>query len=113
MKLEGKRYPAICEELGISPSAVGRHLRQLQKIASEALEDDAVAIRQIEDMRLEYAYDAIHPDVAAGDLKAIDTAVRIHAARARLWRLDDVPVAEGEGAIKAGLMKLLTKAQRG
>lgn len=107
LKLEGKTYTQICEELDIPPTAVGRHMRELKRIANDALEDDAQCIRLIEEARLETLTSTYWPLALAGDAKSADLVLRIHAARAKLWGLADLQDAKKPSEVKAKLLRAL------
>ena len=109
MKLEGYRYRDICDELDIPPSAVGRHMRELKRLANEVLEDDARCIRLVEEDRLETLHRHWWPEALTGNEKAADIVLKTHAARARLWNLADVPAGDAAKTVKAKLLGLLMK----
>lgn len=106
MLVEGKSYNGICEALDIPPSAVARHKRALQQAASDELITDAKCIRLVEDMRLE-ALSSAHWALALTDVRAADLVLRVHAARAKLWGLADIPDNAKPSEIKSRLMQLI------
>lgn len=107
LKLEGKTYTQICEELDIPPTAVGRHMRELKRIANDALADDAHCIRLVEEVRLETLYAKFWPLALTGDVRSADLVLRIHAARAKLWGLADLQDAKKPSEIKSKLLMAL------
>ena len=109
MRLEGKRYNEICDALDIPPSAVGRHLRELKRIANEGAVDDAQCIRLIEEARLETLSAAFWADAIAGNEKAAEVVLKAHAARAKMWGLANIPAGDGANDVRSKLLAMLTK----
>lgn len=107
LKLEGKTYRQICDELDIPPSAVGRHMQALKNLANEAMVEDAQCIRIIEEHRLETLTATYWPTALKGDVRAADFVLRVHAARAKMWGLADLQDNEKPSEVKAKLLRAL------
>lgn len=85
LRLAGVTYEQIGERLGISASGA-QHLVETNLHRANQREVDA--LRAIENQRLDKAMSAIWSDVLSGDIKAIDTFLRISARRSKLNGLD-------------------------
>lgn len=109
LMVEGLGYREICDRLEIEPSAVGRHKRALQRAATEALNDDAQAVRLVEDLRLEALVAAYWPMALAQDYKAADLVLRAHQAKVKLWGLDSISGDEKPDEFRARLLAKLLK----
>jgi hypothetical protein len=85
LRLEGRTYAEIGAQLSISWQSahdlVSRSLSRAENVNAEQL-------REIENARLDKAQVAIWPQVLDGDLKAVETFLRISARRAKLNGLD-------------------------
>lgn len=88
LKLAGLTYAQIGDRLQISER--GAH-DLVQRTIERAENRAAAQERALENLRLDRAQMAIWPQVVAGDLKAVDTYLRLSARRAKLNGLD-VPV---------------------
>lgn len=84
-KLAGLSNTQIADRLGISESGVKDLLnRTLARETNRAVEE----LRDLENARLDRAQAAIWGEVLKGDLKAVDTFLRLSARRSRLNGLD-------------------------
>ncbi|WP_305779500.1 hypothetical protein [Nocardia nova] len=85
MRLAGMPWAAIAEHLGYAdPSGPFRAVAAvLNRQESEA----AGEYRKLEDMRLDVALRKVWPGVIAGDLKAIETWLKVHDRRVKLHGL--------------------------
>ncbi|WP_280332882.1 hypothetical protein [Nocardia wallacei] len=85
LRMAGVPWAAIADELGYAdPSGPFRAVESLlNRQESEAAE----SYRKIEDMRLDVALRKVWQDVMAGDLKAIDTLLKVHDRRVKLHGL--------------------------
>lgn len=86
LKAEGWSYEDIAIQLGYkgksgAQAAVAAGMKQ-------AVTVPANEYREQQDMRLDIALRAIMPQVQDGDLKAVDTLIKIEARRAALWGID-------------------------
>src|SRR6478735_307751 len=85
LTIAGLTPEQIGERLGISASGVKALVSRTLERASNRNVDQ---LREIENQRLDRAQAAIWTKVISGDLKAIDTWLRISARRARINGLD-------------------------
>jgi DNA-binding CsgD family transcriptional regulator len=83
--IAGLTYEQIAERMKISPSGV-RAL--VERTLERATNRNVEALREIENARLDRAQAAIWTKVLGGDLKAIDTYLRISTRRAKMNGLD-------------------------
>lgn len=111
MRLEGYNYNEICDRLDIPPSAVGRHVRELKRIANEAAVDDAQAIRLVEELRLAMLIRHYWPEAIAGNEKAAEVVIKAHNARSKLWNLPSIPTGSGPDAIRSALLEMLAATE--
>lgn len=102
-RIGGKTYQAIGDLLGITRQAahslVVGALRELAEKTAEASDE----LRRLEFERLDFMRNAIWSQVIAGDLGAIDRALRISARMAELFGLDapkELDVTSGGQALK-------------
>ncbi len=91
--MQGLKYAEIGEIMGLAPSTVGEHLSTSRKVATEELKDLAKQLRLIEDGRLEAATEALWEAVEDGDAKAVDSWIKVHNARVKLWGLSEIAEA--------------------
>lgn len=83
--LAGMSYEQIGERLGISKAGAVDMIHRTLDMAEQRGVDE---LRSVENARLDRAQAAIWTAVLQGDLKAIDTFLKISARRARLNGLD-------------------------
>lgn len=99
LRRAGTSYQQIGEALGITPSgayrSVARVLARLRKTSDETAEE----IRQQELMRLDEMQFALYPTARRGDVKAVETILKIQARRAKLLGLDAPEKLQHSGAI--------------
>ena len=88
--MQGLTYKEIGEVVGLAPSTVGEHIETARKVATEEMKDLAKQLRLIEDGRLEAATDALWDAVESGDTKAVDSWIKVHGARVKLWGLSEI-----------------------
>jgi transposase len=85
LKLAGLGYEQIAERMNMSVSGVKDMVnRTLERAENTAVEE----MRSLENERLDRAQAAIWTQVLQGDLKAIDTFLRISTRRAKMNGLD-------------------------
>lgn len=88
LRRAGQTYDAIAVELGCTRGAAFKVVqRVLVRLAAEAREDGE-AVRAIELDRLDALHAIVWEKAAAGDLAAVDRALRIAERRAKLLGLD-------------------------
>ena len=102
----GRTYRQIAEELNIAPSTVGERIKDgIDRLVTPAAED----MRRVELARLDLYLNVLEPKVATGDLKAIETALKVQDRRAKLLGLDKpilVEVTNPVGSIDAEVARL-------
>lgn len=86
LALAGVSYQTIAERVGYrSKQAAWKAVRSaLHKSIAKTVEEE----RLVQSERLNVMLKAVWPGVMDGQLKAIETALRIEERRARLWGLD-------------------------
>lgn len=86
LRLAGKVYREIAEELGYADAGEAYHAvqRSIARVEAEGVEQ----LREVEQARLEKLHGAFWGDAVAGDGKAADRALRISERRSRLMGLD-------------------------
>lgn len=100
---EGVDFQQIAIQLGYSSKDMAQQAvrRAIQAVPAP----DAATYRTLQGMRLDRAIEALMPQVADGDLKAIDVMVKVEERRAKLYGLDgggaNDPVSEEEQKKKA------------
>lgn len=103
LRLAGLTYEQIGERLGISKEGarnlINRTLQQAENLA-------AAELRELETARLDRAQAAIWTRVLEGDLRAVDTFLRISRRRSDLLGLD----APTEINLKVGIKDEMTRA---
>lgn len=88
LRKAGASYPQIADQLGIATSTAYQAVkRSIERTRNESAED-AEQVLAIELERLDEAQAHIWGQVRAGDLRAIDTLLRIMERRARYLGLD-------------------------
>lgn len=91
LRAQGADYRAIAATIGCSVStAHGIVTRTLAKLPVE----DIATMRRVEGTRLEAIWSALWPAVERGNIDACATAIRVSAARCRLYGLD-APIQVG------------------
>lgn len=85
LKLAGFTTEKIAEQLDVTESAV---LKYLERVVERVDQRNVDAYRELEKDRLDKVQTAIWTKVLRGDLRAIDTFLRISQRRAKLLGLD-------------------------
>lgn len=86
LRQQGLTYEQIANAIGYA-DASGAY-RAVEKALIKTLQEPADAVRRMEKERLDKMLAAIWPKVEAGDLKAIETALKIQERRAKYDGLD-------------------------
>lgn len=86
MRTAGRRYDQIAADLGMTEAAARTAVRRCLARLSEAVDERARALREVEDARLDALVAALWPN--REDPKAAAVLVRIAERRAKLWGLD-------------------------
>jgi len=92
LRREGLTWDLIAKEVGYaSPSgASDAYYRASYRVVQEDLEQ----IRQLENERLDFLFNAVWKSALEGDHKAVDSCLRIMARRAKLLGLDNRPATK-------------------
>jgi hypothetical protein len=85
LRKAGFTYQAIGTELGVSH---GHACQYVQAALKESIREPAEAVRHLEVERLDALWNKCWPKIMAGDLKAVDVALRIMQRRSALMGLD-------------------------
>ena len=88
LRKSGKTLQEIGTELGISKVAVHTHIKKAIQKYNEKLNEETEWVIFLENSRLDEGLKSIWAKVQSGDLKAIDTMVKIMDRRAKLLGLD-------------------------
>ncbi len=88
LRLQGKTFEAIGQELGVSMQVAHRHVQRALAETAARTAEDAEALRTIELRRLEALNDAVWPEALTGDPRAVLCALRIAERRAKLLGLE-------------------------
>lgn len=109
LRLAGVTYQQIADELAYA----GRQgaYKAVESALKLTLQEPAEALRRLSSERLDRATLAIWRAVSAGDLRAIETMLRIEARRARLLGLDAPARSELSGP-EGGPIELAAVAQQ-
>ncbi len=100
MRKSGETYADIATELGYK-GASGAHAA-VRTALKKTLQEPAEELRMLERERLDAMLQALWPKVEAGDVKAIEAALKVEERRAKLLGLDApnaVDVTTGGAAI--------------
>lgn len=88
LRAQGKTYAAIGEDLGVTQQTANRYvleaLAQLRQEAGEAAQE----VRELESMRLDRLLESVWPAAETGDIKAIETVLKLMERRSKLMGLD-------------------------
>lgn len=87
LKARGYSFRTIAKTLGVSPAWAYKLVRQALAVRTEQMIASADLVRTMELERLEALDEALAPRIAKGEVAAVDAALRIHTARAKLWGL--------------------------
>jgi len=88
LRARGLTYQAIGDELGVTQQTANRYvLEALANLRAEAGEA-AQEVRELESMRLDRMLSAVWDLAEAGDIKAIETVLKLMERRAKLRGLD-------------------------
>lgn len=88
LKCRGFTHARIAKTLGISASEVGRHARSALDELIEDTRDDTERVRALECARLDRYLVALDKQIARGDVRAVEAALKIQVRRANLYGLD-------------------------
>lgn len=98
LALAGASVRQIAAAVGLSPSRAAAIVTRELRAARAHRDDDHAAALDLELARLDALHAAVWPAATAGDLYAVDRALRIHDRRARLLGMTE-DTAEGAGGI--------------
>lgn len=99
LRKQGLSFAAIAKRLGKHKSTIGEHVAKALQEIIDSSRDDAELVRQLELERLDALLAALGTRIKKHDVKAVEAAIKIGAARARLHGLDKqhVEVSGGGG----------------
>lgn len=104
LRLQGHGEAEIAQRYGVSQQAISE---AILKYLHDRPAHGAEFLRRLENEHLDYLSAKLAPAIDRGDLRAIDTAVRISERRSKLLGLDapkDIRVAAGSGAGIFGML---------
>lgn len=108
MALAGLSHEQIGRELGISPTGA-------RELVARTLEDtrnyQVDQLRDVENARLDRAQAAIWSEVLKGDVKAVNTFLRISERRARMNGLDAPSKIQMSGSVKLEMHQALAELE--
>jgi IS30 family transposase len=100
LRKQGLSFAAIAKRLGKHKSTIGEHVSRALREIIESSHADAETVRQLELERLDALLVALGARIKKHDVKAIEAAVKIGQARARLHGLDKQQVeVSGTGGL--------------
>ena len=88
LRLDGKNYRAIAQELGVGLATAYRDVAAVIDRTKAEANESADEIRSLELERLDRAIAGLMPQVDAGDPRACDTLVRLQERRSKYLGLD-------------------------
>lgn len=109
LRIAGLSYYQIGQRIGVSEQEAGQLVRATMHAAEVA---DAEKLRAMENARLDTAQARIWPKVLDGDLKAVDSFVRLSARRAAMNGLDAPRDVNLSVRIRAEMEAALAEAER-
>lgn len=98
LRKAGYTFRAIANELGYNDQAAAYHA--IMKVLADTAREPADEVRGMELDRLDDMLSRIAKRIQAGDLAAIDTALRIQTRRAKLLGLDAPVKQEHSGRVE-------------
>lgn len=109
LRKQGQSYRAIAEELGLS--GPGQANKVFQRAVSRYTGQVGPELIKLEEMRLDDLQEAIWDMAMAGDLKAVETVLRVMERRAKLRGLDHTDkMAAAQLKIEADKVRLMAIA---
>jgi DNA-binding CsgD family transcriptional regulator len=88
LRAEGLSHRAIARQLHIAPSTAYKRVAHALQELHRSNAEQAVALRELEALRLDEMQDAIWEQALDGDLHALDRILAIMARRSKLLGLD-------------------------
>lgn len=88
LRAHGHSVRSIAKALGVSKSQAGRYLTSAFAAEREGISQAKADLVEVELLRCETYLQAIAKKVQGGDIRAIDTALRVGERRAKLLGLD-------------------------
>lgn len=111
LRRSGATYQAIADAVGYANASAAH--KAVASAMRNAFLQPAKELRELEADRLDLLQTAIWPAAIKGDLKAVDRAIRIVEARAKLMGLNEPIKTEHTHKIEAGQAALILGAIRG
>jgi hypothetical protein len=88
LRVAGRTYAQIADELGVSKQRAYQAVAEAVAEVNQQCRESAEELRRVECERLDAAQAAIWDKVVGGDLKAVETFLKLATRRARLLGLD-------------------------
>lgn len=99
LRKQGFSYDEIAARLGVSKAAAYKSVRTALDTLKDEVYEGAEALRILEMERLDSLFEKAYSAAMAGDLVAIDKAVKVMERRARLCGLDAAVRSEISGSL--------------
>lgn len=116
LRIKGYTYEQMGEELGVSTVACYKATKRGMESLTEENRAEAKHLYDIELSRLERAYKAISHRVESGELRAVDTAIRLSQRLGKLAGIDrelDKPLSVNISTEKALAVERIADALKG
>lgn len=94
LRKRGFSIPAVAQRLGISPTAVRKHIEDAVTSMEAVKSEDAAHLRELDLARLDELYIPMHEKAIRGDPRALQACLSIMERRARLAGMDKPTVVE-------------------
>lgn len=91
----GKSYPEIASELGLTVSAVYKHVSSALSSLRKKTREKAEEVRELERLRLDKMYAVLSPAIERGVLDHIEVGLKVMARRAKLEGIDSPQEVSG------------------
>ena len=92
MRQDGKSWYSIAKTLGLTESAASHSVaRAMEQAAAYVSEQAKKQLLELEVARLDRLQEVVWPTAMQGNLRAMDMALRIIMARAKVLQLDTIP----------------------
>jgi predicted DNA-binding protein (UPF0251 family) len=101
LRKQGFSYDEIAARLGVSKAAAYKSVKTALDTLKDEVYEGAEALRILEMERLDSLFEKAYSAAMAGDLVAIDKAVKVMERRARLCGLDESTRMEISGSLLA------------
>lgn len=103
-RVSGMTYEEIGNRLGVTGGAVAS---QVTKVLAESTNQDVATLRALEGERLDAAQEAIWGKVMEGDVRAVDTFLKLSARRAKMMGMDEPQQVQVSMSVRAEMEEAL------